>query len=1099
MTDVKRWLDGVGLGKHASVFAANDIGFDVLPELAEDDLKELGLSLGDRKRLLAAIRRLGDAPSEASPPREPAPDPPPAAAPGTRRQVTILFADLSGFTELSGRLDAEEVHALLQRYFAAVDETLHAFGGAIDKHIGDAVMAVFGAPLAHSDDPERAVRAALEIHRRLALFEPPLTGHIGIASGQVVANRTGSDSFAEYTVTGASVNLAARLQDRAGAGETLISEAVWSSVRTISEADPVGRVAIKGIAEPVEVWRLAGLRDRPEGVAGRPMVGRRRELRQLAAILAECLAEKAGQLVRVRGEPGIGKTRLIDAFQGEAQAAGVACHSGLVLDFGAGKGRDAVPALVRSLLDIPLGSGKAVRRAAAERGVETGLVEAADLVHLNGLLDLPQPPALKALYDAMDNRTRQEGRAQTLASLVVAAGRRSPVLLRIEDIHWADAELLGQLGAIAARIPDGTIAMVMTTRIEGDPIDVAWRALVRDCPFTTIDLGPLRPEDAMALAGQYAAASAETARACIERAAGNPLFLDQLLQNAFESGAAGVPGSVQSIVQSRMDKLAPVDRDALQAAAVFGQRFTAAAVAHALGLEAYDCAVLLAQNLVRPEGDQLLFVHALVRDGVYETLLRDRRQALHRRAADWYAASDAVLRARHLEAAGDPGAAAAYLAAAEEQLAAYRYDRALGLVEAARALGGPTEVRFALLCLEGELRRMLAESERSLACFGEALDLAATPEQECDARIGLAAGMRILDRFDAAFAELDRATTLAGALERPDRAAQVAYLRGNLLFPLGRTEECRAAHEEALALGRAAGSARLEVQALGGLGDANYVSGRIRSAHRHFEDCVAQARAHDFGAILVANAPMLAWTAILVGDFASGSASAEAALQAAEQAGNDRAAIIVYNALAFLETARGRLDAAARHAEEIVRLSERLGSARFGSYGLNHLADLCMAQGARTAARAHSARAKALAEGPAFGFCGPWILATSARLAESAEAARADLERGEAALGAGAVAHNHFFFRHEALQYCLDNGDLEGVERHARAFEAYLGGETTDWTDYVVGRARALAAVAGGRRDEALRADLERCLGFAESRQLGPSAEAIRAALQLLA
>jgi hypothetical protein len=231
--------------------------------------------------------------------------------------------------------------------------------------MGDNVMAVFGAPVAHSDDPERALRAALDIHRTMAElseeFGRDLRAHIGIASGQVVASGTGSDAHREYTVTGNSVNLASRLQDKAEAGETLISQAVHRAVA--AESAPMGEIEVKGFAEPVPVWRLEGLRGDVSSARHGPFVGRRAERRQFHALIQECLETGNGQTILARGEAGIGKTRLVEEFATLADASGFACHKGLVLDFGVGKGQDAVRALVRSLLGLAGGGNKAAREA----------------------------------------------------------------------------------------------------------------------------------------------------------------------------------------------------------------------------------------------------------------------------------------------------------------------------------------------------------------------------------------------------------------------------------------------------------------------------------------------------------------------------------------------------------------------------------------------------------------------------------------------------------------------------------------------------------------------------------------------------------------
>ena len=1108
MTDLSSWLDANGLAKHADTLVENDIDLDVVAELTDADLRDLGLSLGDRKRFLAAARMLVGTPvlgesSVAIGDPGPAPVPVDGSVADSRRQVTVLFADLSGFTTLASRLDPEEVHALLQRYFAVVDETVHAYGGSIDKHIGDAVMAVFGAPKTHTDDPERAVRTALDIHRRLTDFTPPLIAHIGIASGQVVASRTGSAAFDEYTVTGASVNLASRLQDLAGPGDTLVSDAVRSALVDVAAVETAGEAVVKGFETPIAVWRVlhADLRLEqlnPDDDPERPFVGRRRELGQLIGVLEQTRNSGSGQAVLLRGEAGIGKTRLVDRFQAEAARSGFRCHTGLVLDFGVGKGREAIPALVRSLIGIQQGADKAGRRAAADRALDDGLIAGTGAVHLNDLLDLPQPPSLREAHDAMDHATRMLGVRRTVASLIAETARRSPVLIRVEDIHWADAILLDRLAGIAAAIVDRPAVMVMTTRLEGDPIDGGWRAGARDCPLTTIDLGPLTEQDASQLARRYLDANQALAKACIERAAGNPLFLDQLLRNAEGNAERGVPGSVQSIVQARMDHLEPKDRAAVEAAAVLGQRFSAETVAYLIDDPTYDCRSLVAHNLARPEGDEFLFVHALVRDGVYATLLRPTRRALHARAAEWFQARDPALHARHLDAADDPQASAAFIAAARQDLAALRYAPALGFAEDALRLARQDDARVDALCLKGEVLALLGDSAGSIQCFETALADTGDPGQSLLCRLGMAAGMRILDRFEEAFDQLDHAEALARSLDDGDRLAEVAYQRGNLYFPLGRTEECMAAHSLALDQARRSGSNEIEVQALGGLADACYAQSRIKSAFGYFTDCVARARAAGFPRIAVANAPMIAWTQLLSGDFRLSLDALREAQALAAAAGNDRAMIIVLNGLSFRSLECGLLDDAEAESREIVRLSELLSSDRFLSYGYAMLAQVEHARDRVDQATEAVEHALAAAEGAAIGFVGPWALGFAARLAADPELARVHLAKGEALLGAGAVAHNHFGFRRAAIEYGLEHGLWDLVGHHADALKTHLGDEGTRWSDFIVTRARALAAIGQGADDTSVRKDLERCLEYGSAEGLAEPSNRMAAALASL-
>ena len=315
---------------------------------------------------------------------------------GEHRQITVLFADISGFTRLSNELGAEATHSLLNHYFDAVDKIVEDYGGSVDKHIGDNVMGVFGAPVAHSDDPQRAVRAALAIHRAMKSIGEKagrrLQAHIGIASGQVVASSTGSNAYREYTVTGAAVNLASRLQDMAGPGETYVSDAVHRAIAEITTSETKGAVNIKGLDQPVRIWRVQKLLEESLGSSRRPYVGRRSELAQFTGVLSACRETGSGQTVLVRGEAGIGKTRLVEEFQRLAEQQGFTCHTSLVLDFGVGKGQDAIRTLVRSLLGISADSDEDTRAAAADDAIAKGLLSEDRKVYLNDLLDLSQPP-----------------------------------------------------------------------------------------------------------------------------------------------------------------------------------------------------------------------------------------------------------------------------------------------------------------------------------------------------------------------------------------------------------------------------------------------------------------------------------------------------------------------------------------------------------------------------------------------------------------------------------------------------------------------------------------------------------------------------------
>ena len=484
-----------------------------------------------------------------------------------------------------------------------------------------------------------------------------------------------------------------------------------------------------------------------------------------------------------------------------------------MLDFGVGKGEDAIGSIVRSLLSVPPDSAKAVRAAAAERAVQENLIDRERLIHLNDLLDLRQPTELLAVFDAMDSGARTAGYRETLLELIEKSSERTPLVVRIEDAHWADGALLDHLAALARLTGRCRIVLVLTSRVIGDPMQTPWRAGLHNTPLTTIDLVPLRDEEARELAGSYVDALDDFAATCIERAEGNPLFLDQLLRNPQDADEE-IPGSIQSVVLTRMDRLDPPDKAALQAAAVIGQRFSLSAIRHLLNDDAYDCDALIEHLLVQRMGADFLFGHALVRDGAYASLLKSRRLELHARAAEWFETGDPVLYAEHLDRAESTIAAVAYGAAGEAQVAAYHHDRALQLVERGLEIATATSDRFDQLCLRSDVRLALDEKAASLEGYDQALAVAESDVQRCRACIGRATAMRDSGRYDEILAALDEAQEVAECHELVQPLSQIHYHRGLALFPLGKAMEFQREAELAMKYAQQSGSVRDEVGAL---------------------------------------------------------------------------------------------------------------------------------------------------------------------------------------------------------------------------------------------------------------------------------------------
>jgi class 3 adenylate cyclase/tetratricopeptide (TPR) repeat protein len=1120
IVDVPEWLQSLGLGEYAAAFADNAIDGDVLPELSEADLEKMGVKLGHRKKLLKAIAALAEdgAPAPVSGPGEPAatsqgPDEELAAwerHPGERKPVTMLFADITGSTALTEKLDAEETHDLLygaaQRMCAAVD----ANRGTVCRFMGDGVMAMFGAPIASEQHAVDACEAALEMQRAVheygseveAGYGAGLQIRVGLHSGEVVVLTVGEGDKAEYDASGPTVPIAARMEQAAQPGEVYLTAATQSLAAPRIEAEALEAVAVKGISEPVPVFALRRVKSAEEarGSGSRtPFVGRRADLIQFRGMLETCIEDGHGQTIYVRGEPGIGKTRLVEEFARISAEKGVSSHRGLVLPFGVGTGQDAIRSLVRSLLDVPAESGDADRQRAAENAISGGVLGSDQAVYLNDLLNLPQPTELRALYDAMDNPTRNAGKQAMVSTLIEATSKRQPLLVIVEDVHWAESVTLAHLANITKTVAECAALLVMTSRVEGDQLDRDWRSSTGSSPFVTIDLGPLRKEDSIALISEFMESGDPLAESCLERAAGNPLFLEQLLRTAQEGSTASLPDSIQSLVLARLDRLEPEDKRALQAAAVLGQRFQPDILRHLIGARDYDCTELVNHNLIRHEGDGYLFAHALIQESVYGSLLKRQRHDLHLKAAGRFADSDAALRAEHLANAEAPEAPAAFLVAAREQAKLYHFEGALGLTERGLAVATEHTDQHGLICFRGELLRDLGDIQSSIATYREALEQASGDIERCDAWMGLAAGLRVTTDYDEALALLDEAKRVATDNSLTSRLTQLHHLRGNLCFSLGRTEECRNEHLLALDFARQCQSAEGEARAYGGLGDAEYARGRHRTALEHYTRCIDLSREHGFGRAEVAHVGQRGWSRVYSGDWQGAKEEVTAILEFASKVADRRAEMNARLCLCEIGFDLGDYDLIEANVERVLELARLLGARTWEPPALIWKAMLLKNKGRLREAHESLVQAaeitrkmgRAFNAGRVFGAL-VWLMA------EDADVRKAALDEGEAALKKSSLSHNYFNFYRFAMDASLLIGDWEAVEGYAAALEEYTRNEPLWPTDFFIARGRALAKFGRGARDDETCEELKRLHDEAARIGLGSALPALDEALAAL-
>jgi class 3 adenylate cyclase/tetratricopeptide (TPR) repeat protein len=998
-------------------------------------------------------------------------------ADGDLRPVAVAFVDLSGFTSLTAKRDPEDVQRLLNQFFELSDAIIVKRGGTVDKHIGDCVMAVFGAPIAHDDDPTRAVAALCEIRdgvAKLALDNdaPELDIHCGLACGTVLAAVTGSGVHRPYTITGRAVNLAARLCDLAKPGEILAASETNNDFGPGLSIAPVGKRTIDGFDEPVSVYRILARPQQAAHSIGPPLIGRDHELRQILTALDSSRESGRGQIVFIRGEAGIGKSRLVEEVHQEAKRRNMSIAEAAAYSFGGGMATRISLLLARQLLGCE--EVNAIRQALAHLPEDvrpTGATEPAVLE----LLGCPVPAEMGRFFDALDQTARRASRLAAISCLVKAFAHRAAGLMIVEDVHWIDAGAEEDLCAFAQAMEHLPVTMLLTSRPEGNPLTALRRGGAGRTSILTIDLAALSETDARVLGLAIARREAGDIDSLVERAAGNPLFLTQLILHQRRPDAAEVPQSIQSVVVARLDRLDRLAYRTAQAASVIGMRIETAAVANLLGQPAGAMASLLDAQFLKPVNSAFEFVHALVRDAVYGTLPKSQRKLLHEKAAAWFSTHDKLLEAQHLDAAGHPAAAQAYAEAAELNWKTYRYDAALALISRALELATGEKTKTELLIRKGEILLETGKTLEAIDAWRNAIATAA-PEspQLCRAELGMAKSLRQSDRLADAEAALGRALAIAETGGMVLELSHIHHLRGNLAFPRGRIAECLEEHGKAEQFARQSGSIEAEIRALGGLGDAHYLAGRIQSSHAAFARCTELARKEGLGRIEIANLPMRAITAFECGLAEEAKFSAHETLRLANLAAAPRPSMIAEHALFMFHFEGGELIEARDHAAAATQIARDIGAPRFEAEGELFLAQVAQQQGDLTAARTHIESALALSEQSGLAYIGPWVLATAATLATSEAERLVLIARAEAILVAGTVSHNYFFFARIMIDDALRREEWEEARRRAVELEAYVAAEPCAWTQFTAAHGRMLASFGEGNRSGELQAGLRR-------------------------
>lgn len=1016
--------------------------------------------------------------------------------------VTVVFADLAGFTRLAESRDPEAVKELLDRCFGAMVPVIEEHGGHVDKLIGDELMALFGAPVAHEDDPERAVRAALGLAPVLAQLAPDLVLRVGINTGEVLAGSVGPGRA--YTVTGDTVNTAHRLVSAAQPGEVLVGERTWALTATAVEYEDRPPYALRGKQDPVRAWAARRARHRPEHRVARgpltALIGRTEEMAELRGGVEVAFSQRQPTVITVFGEPGVGKTRLALelveerwARRGQIRAVWTACPP-----YGSASGLTPIAEVVRSMLEVGSAQGRGEQVERVERAVRAlGRTTDADpdllssrVTQLLGLHDLP---GRSADADSGPTRARMVDELLWAAHRVLAASSATqPLLVVFDDVQWADDAVLQFLDRVPAAVTDAGLCLVALAReelverhpelITGGPglRSLALQGLRRDDTIKLLDellraAGPEPEPERTTRSGLDARAESRI----IDAAGGNPLLLEQLVRYLVETGAlarrhdrwslagdfqaVGLPDEVRSLIGARLDALPSEEREFLLDAAIIGRSFWVEAVA-ALGphrdpqrwVDALVERGLLAYQQDQAAVGELSFRHALTRDVAYAAVPLAERARKHARVATW-------LRDRLGGDRAGPGLG----------LLAHHYERAVMLNRSLEhtdpGLAGAAFTALVRAAHQAERHDALREADE---WYRRARQLGSV-DRSAALEAVLAHGqvlteLRQLDAAAAAFEEVER----DGGPDLTPSVCTALARRGAVARLAGDGVRARESFERALAGFRAAGDRAGEADTVRLQGWSELTVGRVRAALPRL------LRAADLERSLGGRArgetlQNLGWCEFQVGSAIDAQRHLWEAGEQLVGAGQLGQAGWCFGILGFTFLHTGRIGQARDIADNLLQLSRAQGDPWAEGRCKLLLAASLVALAELDEAEPLAAEAERTFDSPDTQWERAMVLLVQGRIAR----ARRDLDQGRRLLREGLeTSRRATYVGAEARLLVelagveLDAGDIDAAEHRARStvslVRAGLGDDDSQW------RAQVILARLARRRGDLAQAQL---------------------------
>ena len=1045
-----------------------------------------------------------------------------------RKQVTVLFADISGFTAMSEMMDPEEVRDVMNAIWARLDGVIIAHGGTIDKHMGDAVMAIFGAPAAHEDDPERAVRTALAMQREtedwnleIGESKPPISIRIGIHTGPVLLGVVGTT--AEYTAMGDTVNLAQRLQEAAPARGILISHATYRRVRGVFSVWMKEPITVKGKAEPVPVYVVLQARPRAFRIASRGvegvktrMVGRETELAQLQEALRTVMETRKAQVITVVGEAGVGKSRLlyefdswialllerISHFKGRADEKMSSMPYFLIRDFFSFR------------FEIQDNDPAIVAREKLERGITEfmgadGVEKAHFIGHLIGF-DFSASPYLRGILG--DARQIRDRAFYYITQFFTAVARRGPTVVFLEDIHLANEgslDLIDHLARECRQVPLLIVCLARPSLFERRP---SWGE--RQTAYTRLELAPLSEESSAQLVAEILRRVDQVPDSLQElilsRAEGNPFYIEEFIKVLIEDGAIvtgaeqwqvrperlteiRVSPTIVGVLQARLDRLQPTEREMLQRASVVGRVFWEGALVRICesvgkridrGEISAALQALCKKELIFRRDDsafagerEYIFKHAILHDVTYESVLKRLRRAYHAQVAAWLferggerVGEYAGLIGEHYEYADETIQAAGWYGRAGKQARnTYAPEVAIGYYQKALALLLSDEISKAYTAQQISLYEGLAEMLLWQARYAEAAEACTAMREAAEVSGDVIAQARAWNRlsrtqdaqgdYPAALESASQAEDISRrAREAGDAAkaelARALFRKGWGFYRLGDAKAALELGEQALALSSELNARREIADSLNLLGGVNSLLGHHGNAARYNTRAIALYQELGDRERIGAMLNHLGYHARLRGDYSATVALCQEALKIAYETGNRNAEMAFLSNLDGARVGMGEYRVAEYDLRRIIRWAEIAGQGGWLSGTYRFLAEACLGQGKVDESLTTAQRALALGQGVGAPTLvgGAWrilgmALAQAARSItigdQAYDAAACFTESSRVFTEIGAEGERARTLR-EWAKYEMDQGDLargEAAWQKARDLFARLGME----------------------------------------------------------